>query len=126
MSGEKRPDRLESLRGTLDALRAEIEQGHYPAAMLEDFKESVDHIRVSIWMIIRFEEDKRAASSGYEFELEQKVVEYRLKRAQTLLGQIQADIDLSKVGISAPGIVDFHHSVQSINDRLSRLLRRGL
>lgn len=126
MSGDKRLERLKSIKQTLDSISGEIEQGHYPPAMLEEFKESVDHIRLTIWTIVTVEEEKRAAGSGYEFGLEQKLVEYRFKRGHKLLQLIQADIDGSKVEISTPGIVDFHHTVQSINDRLMRLLRSGM
>ncbi|MGD0920686.1 MAG: hypothetical protein ABSA70_02840 [Terriglobia bacterium] len=52
-------------------------------------------------------------------------MEYRLRRSQKLLQQIQMDIDISEIEIHTPGIVEFQRTVESLNGRLNRLLRSG-
>lgn len=117
--------RLELTKKALDDLTAEIEGGQYPVSMLDDFKESVDHTRTLIWTMVKIEEEKKAAQSGYVFDLGQKLINFRLHRAQRLMQQIEADIDISEIEISTPGIGELSKAVNSLHDRLTRLLRTG-
>ena len=122
---QQRIQRLESTRKVFDELAEDIEQGQYPVAMLDDFKESVDHVRSIIWTMTKVEQERGGGTSESIFDLGQKLVEYRLRRAQKLLRQIQMDIDIVEIEIHTPGIVEFQRSVESLNERLKRLLRLG-
>lgn len=122
---QQRVQRLESTRKALDELAGDIQHGQYPVAMLDDFKESVDHVRTIIWTMMKLEQERGGGTSESTFDLEQKLVEYRLRRSQKLLQQIQMDIDISEIEIHTPGIVEFQRTVESLNGRLNRLLRSG-
>ncbi len=117
--------RLELTKKALDDLTPEIEGGQYPASMLEDLKESVDHTRTLIWTMMKIEEEKKATQRGYVFDLGEKLINFRLHRAQRLMQQIEADIDISEIEISTPGIGELSKAVNSLHDRLTRLLRTG-
>ncbi len=122
---EEKIQRLQLTKKALDDLASEIQGAQYPVSVLDDFKDSVDHARTTIWTIMKLEEERRAAREGFSFDIEQKVVELRLRRAHHLLRQVEADIGISLVGVSTPGISDFDRTVKSVNDRLIRLLRSG-
>ncbi len=122
---EEKIQRLHLTKNALDDLASEIEGGKYPVTILDDFKDSVDHARTTIWTIMKLEEERRAAREEYPFDLEQKVVELRLRRAHNLLRQVEADIDFSVIGINTSGMTDFDRTVKSVNDRLNRLLHSG-
>ncbi len=122
---QQRIPRLESTSKVLEELAGDIQQGQYPVAMLDDFKESVDHVRTIIWTMTKLEQERGGGTSESMFDLGQKLVEYRLRRAQKFLQQIQMDIDIAEIGIDTPGIVELQRSVESLNRRLNRLLRHG-
>ncbi len=122
---QQRIQRLESARKVLDELAGEIQRGQYPVAMLDDFKESVDHVRTIIWTMTKLEQEREAGASGSVFDLGKKLVEYRLRRAQKLLQQVQMDIDIAEIEIDTPGLVEFQRTVESLHGRLNRLLRSG-
>jgi len=122
------PEKIQQLvltKKALDELALDIEQGQYPAAMLEEFKESVDHARTTIWTLLKLEEEKHAAETGYVFDLQRKLVEYRLRRAQRLLHQIEADINAMEIEINTPGITEFHGTLKAVDERLLRMLQTG-
>jgi hypothetical protein len=117
--------RLEDTRQALEIIVADVQAGHYPASMLEDFKEAVDHLRTTIWAIIKVEEGQRAAQSDSVFDLQRKVAELRLARGTKLLQQVKLDVDASEIEVLTPGIVEFEGVVKSLSERLKRLFRSG-
>jgi hypothetical protein len=122
---QQKIQRLESTKNVLAELAEDIQQGHYPVGMLDDFKESVDHMRTTIWTMMKLEEERGGGTGGSEFNLGQKLVEYRLRRARKLLQQTQMDIDVSEIDIQTPGIAEFQATVDSLHERLNRLIRSG-
>lgn len=122
---QQKIQKLELTQKAIDDLAAEIQEGQYTAAVLEDFKESVDHARTTIWTMMKVEQGRGVAGSGQEFELGHKLVELRLRRAHKLLQQIQSDIDIAEIEIHTPGIAEFRAVLTSLFDRLNRLIVTG-
>ncbi len=116
---------LDLTKKTLDELAQEIERGQYPVAILEDFKDSVDHLRTIIWTMMKVEGERGIGEGDSTFNLVRKIVELRLRRTQKLLQQIEMDIDISEIEIHTAGIVEFQRTVESIRGRLNRLERSG-
>ncbi len=122
---QSRIQRLDLTKKTLDELAQEIEHGQYPMVILEDFKDSVDHLRTVIWTMMKLEGERAIGQGDSTFDLARKIVELRLRRTQKLLQQIQMDIDVSEIEIHTLGIVEFQRTVESVRGRLNRLERSG-
>ncbi len=91
--------KLLHIKRTIDELSADISEGKFPATILRDFKLSVDHLRLNIWAIIEFEDQSKKHGKGSSFGLSTKLAEFRIKRVQQMLEDLQTDISS---GVLAP------------------------
>jgi len=88
-----------------------------PAAVLEDLKNAVDHLRTTLWALMSDDSPDVVTS---------KLITFRLIRATEICRQVQLDIDASEVGINSPQLPKLRETLRLTMERVERLYRSGM
>lgn len=96
---------LTRIKQSLDSISADVEQGLYDANMLKDWKLSVDQLRLALWVIISYEDQRHKEARGGAFGLGEKLAEFRIKRLLQILSAIQEDLQKGKIPPSNPDLM---------------------
>ncbi len=110
---------LQQIKRSLDLLSEEVTQGKYPGMILKDLKLSVDHLRLTLWAIIEFEDQSKKAAQGAKYGLTTKLFEFRIKRLTQMLNDLRADLSRTDIGPTAADLRNLaaalHTTLQKIN-----------
>ena len=114
--------RLEVVTAELRELEQLIRSGNIDARVLQDFRESVDHVRTTAWAIQQWialgEHHKDQYSVLPMLTLE------RVKRAAQITHDLSLDLDSTDVSFETPGLEGLFCSVRGLFTRLSPLFKK--
>lgn len=112
---------LAQIRHSLDQLSRDVSQGKYPTSILKDFKLTVDQLRLAIWAIIEFEDQKRKEQQGAKLGLDSKLVEFRIKRLVQMLADLHADIESGNITAKNPDLKSLSSTLQAVLQTITRV-----
>lgn len=119
MRKEQLIEQVQELKQGLEAMQQRLSESEVPRAVLEDFKMTVDHIRLTVWGIL-------SAEKADQYELATTIVRFRLKRTQDMCQQIILDIDASELTVDLPELPPFYKTLKEAHGRLERLYQSGI
>lgn len=111
-------EEIRQLKSSLEELEkrlSEVAEGDLPAPVLEDFKKSVDHVRLTLWVII-------SAMHGKKEEMASTVARFRVRRTKDLCQQLVADINGGKTTARTPELPMLQSTLKETHERVQRLL----
>ena len=114
--------RLEAVTAALRELDHLIRSGNIDARVLQDFRESVDHVRTTAWAIQQWIELGERHKDQYSV-LPMLTLE-RVKRAAQITHDLSLDLDCADVSIETPGLEGLFGAVRGLYTRLSPLFKK--
>ena len=111
-------EEIRQLKSSLEELEkrlSEVAESELPAPVLEDFKKSVDHMRLTLWVII-------SAMHGKKEEMASTVARFRVRRTKDMCQQLVADINAGKTTQRTPELPMLQATLKDTHDRVQRLL----
>jgi hypothetical protein len=111
---------LGRIKQTLDELSKEISNGKYAAEFLTDLKGSVDQLRLTMWAVIETEDQHRHKDTKGPMKLNEKLVEFRIKRIVQMLNDLGTDAAIPEKSDLEALMGAFGTALQSV-ERRSRL-----
>jgi hypothetical protein len=114
--------RLHNLGAELRALEEEIKAGQVDARVLQEFRESVDQIRVTAWAVQQWTELQ--AQKGDAYSVLPLLTKERIRRATQLAETLNLDIDASEITFETEGIEKLHRAIEGVHYRLARLFKK--
>ena len=113
--------RLQDLGAELRALEEDIKAGEVDARVLQEFRESVDQIRVTAWAVQQWSELQAQKRDAYS--VLPLLTRERIRRATQLAETLSLDIDATEVTFETEGIEKLFHAVEGVYYRLARLFK---
>jgi hypothetical protein len=116
--------RLESATKELQELEVLVKSGDLDSRVLNEFRNSVDHIRsttfaVQRWLGLSHE------SGGDPFSVLPILAEERVRRATQIARDLALDLQGADVGIETKGIGELSRAIEDLRERLTTLLKRA-
>jgi len=111
-------EEIRQLKSSLEELEkrlSEVAESELPAPVLEDFKKSVDHVRLTLWVII-------SAMHGKKEDMSSTVARFRVRRTRDLCQQLVADINAGKTTSRTPELPLLQSTLKETHERVQRLL----
>ena len=121
---EEATARLQSVTAELKDLEQLIRTGDIDARVLQDFRESVDHVRTTAWAVQQWIELGDHHRDQYSI-LPMLSLE-RVKRAAQLAHDLSLDLDSADVSIDTPGLEGLFASVRGLFTRLNPLFKKQI
>lgn len=118
--------RLEELRDELKGLEPQILTSDIPFQVIQDFKEAVDHIRLTLWTIMTMQRESPPGAPPDRYALAAELVKARVQRATKLNRDLSADAELGELDLNTPGLADFADSAALASTRIRKLLATGM
>ncbi len=113
--------RLQDLGAELRALEEDIKAGEVDARVLQEFRESVDQIRVTAWAVQQWSELQAQKRDAYS--VLPLLTRERIRRATQLAETLSLDIDATEITFETEGIEKLFHAVEGVYYRLARLFK---
>ncbi len=114
--------RLAAITAELKELEQLIRTGNIDARVLQDFRESVDHVRTTAWAIQQWIELGEHHKDQYSV-LPMLTLE-RVKRAAQITHDLSLDLDCTDVRFETPGLEGLFYAVRGLYARLSPLFKK--
>lgn len=111
---------LNELEATLKFIQAEVEP-----RVLADFREAVDHVRLTAWAVQSWLEEGERGHSPYP--LLPLLTNERIRRATRLCNQLARDVQIMELSVHGQGAEKFEElfrAVDSLHRPLAKLYRR--
>ena len=112
---------LAQIKEALDRLSEDVTRGQFAAEILKDLKLSVDHLRLTLWAIIAYEEQGKRKGRGEAFGLAGELAEFRIKRVVQMLTALEDDFRSGHVAPSDPELASLANTLHSALKNLQRL-----
>lgn len=111
--------RLEKARAEMQALAEAIKGGEIDARVLREFRESVDHLRLTAWAVQQWLELQAQNRDAYS--VLPLLTGERIRRATALNRDLTDDLDAMEITLESEGLKDLHQSVNELMRRLGPL-----
>ncbi len=109
---------VQDLKAELEKVEARLNQDELPAPVLEDLKEAIDHVRLTLLGILH-------SSGADKYEAGAAIIRSRLERAAELCRQIVADIDARRLTADSPELKSLDDSLSGALSRIHQLYKSG-
>lgn len=115
--------RLEKARGELQELAEAIKAGDIDARVLREFRESVDHVRLTAWAVQQWLELQAQNRDAYS--VLPLLTGERVRRATLLNATLTGELDTVEITLDTEGLRDLFEAVDQLLLRLAPLFRQG-
>ncbi|MGH9862553.1 MAG: hypothetical protein ACRD35_03940 [Candidatus Acidiferrales bacterium] len=115
--------RLEQARQELEELAQAIKAGDIDPRVLREFRESVDHVRLTAWAVQQWLELKQANRDAYS--VLPLLISERVRRATQLNRGLTDELDAVEVTIETEGLKSLFLALDQLMARLSPLFKPG-
>lgn len=115
--------RLQAVAAELKELEVLIRTENIDARVLQEFRESVDHIRTTAWAILQWIELGEHHKDQYSV-LPMLTLE-RVKRAAQITHDLSLDLDSTDVSVDTPGLEGLFAGVRGLYSRLQPLFKNA-
>jgi hypothetical protein len=113
--------RLQAATAELQELEELVKSGELDSRVLNEFRNSVDHIRGTAWAVQQWVGLKE---SGDPYAVLPKLSAERVRRATQLTNDLVLDLQSGDVGLETEGIAGLFSAVDDLHRRLGLLLNR--
>jgi hypothetical protein len=103
----------------LEEIDKRLQGDPLPAAMLEDLKSAVDHLRTTLWAVISADTDDPDA-------LTTKLISLRMQRADEICRQLRLDVDAGEMDINSADLPKLREALHLTVNRVERLYKSGM
>lgn len=115
-------ERLERSKKDLEELDEAIRGGDIDPRVLREFRDAVDHIRLTAWAVQQWIE--KQAQKGDVYSVLPLLAAERLRRATQLNHNLTGDLDASEITIETEGLEQLQKSVEGLHNRLAPLFKK--
>lgn len=122
-SGREITERLQLLSSDLRELRDQIQTGHVDPVVLRDFRDAVDNIRKTAWVVQTWMEKQTESTNPYP--LLPLLTEERIRRASQLCQNLTGDLEAVEVTLESEGLSELQQAVSHLNKVLSSLFGKA-
>lgn len=123
-SGQELSERLQSSSARLRELEKEIESGRrVDPVVLRDFREAVDNIRKTAWVVQSWLEKQQ--EKGDPYPLLPLLAEERIRRAAELCRNLASDLDAVEITFESEGLQDLYQAVAALHRPLAHLFKKS-
>jgi hypothetical protein len=113
--------RLQAATAELQELEELVKSGELDSRVLNEFRDSVDHIRGTAWAVQQWVGLKE---SGDPYAVLPKLSAERVRRATQLTNDLVLDLQSGDVGVETEGLAQLFSAVDDLHRRLGLLLNR--
>lgn len=114
--------RLEKLSAELRELEQSMKSGDIEPRVLQEFRDSVDHVRATAWAVQQWLELQ--AKRGDAYGVLSLLTAERIRRATKLSTDLSIDLDATEVTFETEGLPALFRAVQGFYERLARLFKK--
>ncbi len=115
--------KLKAIAESLAVLSRDITQGDLPdMCILKDLKDTVDHLRLTLWAVIAYE---RRSTSESRAGLRSQLAEFRMKRLMEMLGELQADVNIGVLAVDPAELRDLASALYNYLQNLAPVHKVG-
>lgn len=115
-------ERLERSKKDLEELDEAIRGGDIDPRVLREFRDAVDHIRLTAWAVQQWIE--KQAQKGDVYSVLPLLAAERLRRATQLNNNLTGDLDAAEITIETEGLEQLQKSVEGLHNRLAPLFKK--
>lgn len=115
-------ERLERSKKDLEELDEAIRGGDIDPRVLREFRDAVDHIRLTAWAVQQWIE--KQAQKGDVYSVLPLLAAERLRRATQLNHNLTGDLDAAEITIETEGLEQLQKSVEGLHNRLAPLFKK--
>lgn len=115
-------ERLEKSKKDLQELDEAIRAGDIDPRVLREFRDAVDHIRLTAWAVQQWIE--KQAQKGDVYSVLPLLAAERLRRATQLNNNLTGDLDATEITIETAGLEQLFQSVDRLHERLAPLFKK--
>lgn len=119
MASEKLGARLYKVRTELEAIEKELAAGALPEEGLQDFKLTVDHIRMTAWAALSAEHAEEGSPAA---DPTPRIASFRVQRATEMCRNATKDIEGAKISADALEVAEFYAAVADSAERVKRAI----
>lgn len=119
---EKLTARLEKARLELQELAAAIRAGDIDPRVLREFRESVDHVRLTAWAVQQWLELQAENRDAYS--ILPLLTGERIRRASQLNRDLTGDLDAMEITLTAEGLQELFEAADQLLLRLAPLFKK--
>jgi hypothetical protein len=117
-------ERLQTLSARLRELEKDIESGRrVDPVVLRDFREAVDNIRKTAWVVQTWIE--KQSQKGDPYPLLPLLAEERIRRASELCRNLAGDLEAVEITVESEGLQELHEAVATLHKPLSHLYKKS-
>src|SRR5215510_4835311 len=119
---QARPALASQLKKTEQELKEaqhSVKTGMINVKVLMEFRNSTERARQATQAVQQWLEEQ--GKGNHPYHLMSRVVSERLKMANTLLKDVVCDLESGDIDFETSGLREFHRTIKSLTDRLSRL-----
>ena len=115
-------DRLQRAAQELIEIESLLQSRHFDVRILSEFREVIDHVRLSAWAAQRCAE--LPEKSQDREDLFAVLTAERVSRATQLLKELNLDLDATMKCLGTEGIEEFFRNIASLHARLNPLFKK--
>lgn len=112
-------ERLTRVRRDLEAIERELAAGAIPEGGLDDFKLTVDHIRMTTWAALSAEQARRQGGAA---DLSPRIASFRIQRATEMCRNATRDVESGKIKPDALEVAEFYAALADGAERVQRAI----
>jgi len=114
--------RLQKTTAELRELEQVIKSGDIDPRVLREFRQAVDHLRQTAWVVQQWLELKAQRRDAYTVLV--LLTAERVRRATNLCNDLALDLDATELTFETEGIDTLFHAVEGLFQRLARLFKK--
>jgi hypothetical protein len=120
-SSQEVTERLQALGNELRGIHDQIQSGEVDPVVLRDFREAVDNIRKTAWVVQGWLKKQQQKDNPYP--LLPLLTEERIRRTAQLCQNLTGDLEAVEVTYESEGLPELNHAVGSLHKLLAQLFK---
>lgn len=114
--------RLEKISQELRELSESIKSGEVEPRVLQQFRDAVDHVRLTAWTVQQWLELQ--AKHGDAYSVLSLLTAERIRRATQLSNDLSLDLEAAEISFETEGLGKLFEAIRGLYERLARLFKK--